>query len=75
MARCIDRWCQGRALRRWVIIDAKMIELLVARIKPAHGFSQFFHVGLLLALPLTILVLVRIGGGFVQLALSLVQKL
>jgi len=44
----------------------------VARIKPAHGFSQFLHVALLLALPAALLVLVRLQGGFVQLALSLV---
>ncbi len=49
-----------------------MMRLLVARIKPAHGFSQFLHFGLVLALPVVLLVLVRLGGGFVQLALSLV---
>ena len=49
-----------------------MMRLLVARIKPVHGFSQFFHIALLLVLPLVLLVLVRLQGGFVQLALSLV---
>ena len=49
-----------------------MIRLLTARIKPAHGFSHIVHIALLLALPAALLVLVRLGGGFVQLALSLV---
>jgi hypothetical protein len=49
-----------------------MIRLLAAKIKPAHGFSHFVHIALLLALPAALLVLVRLGGGFVQLALSLV---
>src|SRR5690242_14825273 len=49
-----------------------MMRLLVARIKPAHGFSQLLHFGLVLALPAVLLVLIRLQGGFVQLALSLV---
>lgn len=48
------------------------MRLLAARIKPAHGFSHFLHLGLVLLLPLVTLGLVRLGGGFVQLALSLV---
>jgi len=48
------------------------MRLLAARIKPAHGFSHVFHIALQLALPAVLLVLVRLGGGFVQLALSLV---
>ena len=48
------------------------MRLLVARIKPAHGFSQLLHFGLVLALPAVLLVLIRLQGGFVQLALSLV---
>ncbi len=48
------------------------MRLLVARLKPAHGFSQFLHVALQLALPAALLALVRLQGGFVQLALSLV---
>lgn len=48
------------------------MRLLIARIKPAHGFSHFLHLGLVVLLPLVALVLVRLGGGFVQLALSLV---
>lgn len=48
------------------------MRLLVARIKPVRGFSQLLHVALLLVMPLVLLVLVRLGGGFIQLALSLV---
>lgn len=44
----------------------------MARIKPAHGFSQVLHFLLLLVLPVVLLVLVRLGGVFVELALSLV---
>ena len=43
---------------------------LIAKIKPASGFSQFIHVGLNILLPLIIFVLVRIE--FVQLALVLI---
>ena len=49
-----------------------MMRLITARIKPAHGFSQIVHVALTLALPAVLLILVRLQGGFVQLALSLV---
>lgn len=49
-----------------------MMRLLVARIKPANGFAQFLHIGLVLILPLVLLGLVRLQGGFVQLALALV---
>ncbi len=51
---------------------AYMMRLLAARIKPAHGFSQLVHVGLLLALPAALIILVRLGGGFVDVALCLV---
>ena len=44
----------------------------MARLKPARGFSHVLHLGLNLALPLVLLVLVRLQGGFVQLALSLI---
>ena len=40
--------------------------------KPARGFAHVFHIVLVSALPLVLLVLVRLQGGFVQLALSLV---
>ncbi|MGH7157704.1 MAG: hypothetical protein ACREGD_01305 [Candidatus Saccharimonadales bacterium] len=43
---------------------------LIAKIKPASGFSQFLHIGLNILLPLLIFVLVRIE--FVQLALVLI---
>lgn len=49
-----------------------MMRFLVARIKPAHGFSQLLHLGALLVLPAVLLILVRLQGGFIQLALSLV---
>lgn len=45
---------------------------LLAKIKPAHGFSYLVHLGLRLLLPLALFVLVRLPGEFVQLALSLV---
>lgn len=48
------------------------MRLLVAKIKPAHGFSHFLHFGLVLMLPLAVLVLVRLQGGFVGIALGLV---
>lgn len=48
------------------------MRLLAAKIKPAHGFAHILHIGLLIALPIVLLVLVRLQGGFVQLALSLV---
>ena len=48
------------------------MRLLVARIKPAHGFSQFVHLGLMLALAAVLLVLVRLQGSFIGVALSLV---
>ncbi len=44
----------------------------MARIKPARGFSQLFHWGLELAVPLALLILVRLQGGFIGLALALV---
>lgn len=49
-----------------------MIKFVSARIKPAHGFSQFLHIGLLLALPIVLLALVRLQGGFVGVAAVLV---
>lgn len=48
------------------------MRLITARIKPAHGFSQFLHLGLVLALPIVLLALVRLQGGFVGVALVLV---
>lgn len=44
----------------------------MARIKPARGFAQLLHYALLLVLPLALLVLVRLGGGFIGIALSLI---
>ncbi len=49
-----------------------MMKLLAARFKPAHGFSQLIHIGLNIALPLVLLALVRLQGGFIQVAVSLV---
>jgi len=49
-----------------------MMRLLVARIKPAHGFSQFLHVGLMLLLPVVLLALVRLQGSFIGVALVLI---
>lgn len=43
---------------------------LVAKIKPASGFSQFVHIGLNVLLPVMVFILVRIN--FVQLALILI---
>jgi len=48
------------------------MRLLVARIKPAHGFSQFLHVGLMLLLPVVLLALVRLQGSFIGVALVLI---
>ena len=48
------------------------MKLVMDKLKPARGFSYILHLGLILLLPLTTLVLVRLQGGFVQLALSLV---
>lgn len=48
------------------------MKLLAARFKPAHGFSQLIHIGLNIALPLVLLALVRLQGGFIQVAVSLV---
>ncbi len=46
---------------------------LVAKIKPASGFSNLVHFGLVLLLPLVIFLLARVQqANFVQLALSLV---
>jgi hypothetical protein len=49
-----------------------MMKLVMDKLKPARGFSYILHLGLVLLLPLTTLVFVRLQGGFVQLALSLV---
>ncbi len=46
------------------------MRLLLRKIKPANGFSHFFHLGLLIILPAVIFVLVRLS--FVQLALSII---
>jgi hypothetical protein len=46
------------------------MRLLLRKIKPANGFSNFFHLGLLIILPAVIFVLVRLD--FVQLALSII---
>lgn len=48
------------------------MKFLVDRIKPAHGFSQIFHVLIQLVLPLVLLVLIRLGGGFIDIALLLI---
>lgn len=46
---------------------------LIAKIKPASGYSNLVHIGLVLLLPLAMFLLVRIQpANFVQLALSLV---
>src|ERR1017187_6909274 len=49
-----------------------MMKLVMDKLKPARGFSYILHLGLVLLLPLMTLVLVRLQGGFVQLALSLI---
>lgn len=49
-----------------------MMRLLVDRIKPAKGFSHLFHIGIQLILPAVLLILVRLEGAFVEIALSLV---
>jgi hypothetical protein len=49
-----------------------MAILMVDKIKPARGFSYLLHLGLVLLLPIITLIFVRLQGGFVQLALSLV---
>src|SRR5581483_11810439 len=49
-----------------------MMRLLAARIKPAHGFAHILHIALLAALPVVTLALVRLQGGFTDLALALV---
>lgn len=46
------------------------MRLLLYKLKPANGFSYFFHLGLLVVLPAAVFVLVRLG--FVQLALSMI---
>lgn len=43
---------------------------LVAKIKPASGFSHFLHLGLLILLPATVFVLIRLN--FLQLAIAVV---
>lgn len=48
------------------------MRLLVSRIKPAHGFSQFLHVGLVILLPAILLALVRLQGSFIGVAFALV---
>ena len=50
---------------------------LVAKIKPANGFSHLFHIGLQVLLPIAIFVLIRLNSSsvstvFIQLALSIV---
>ena len=49
-----------------------MIRPIVAKLKPASGVSYFLHLGLLVLLPLTIFVFVRLGNTFVQLAFLIV---
>jgi hypothetical protein len=49
-----------------------MMRFLAERIKPAHGYSQWLHIALVMIMPIALLVLVRLQGAFVQLALSLV---
>ncbi|HVV67010.1 MAG TPA: hypothetical protein VHB72_02980 [Candidatus Saccharimonadales bacterium] len=47
-----------------------MMRLFLRRIKPASGFSHFFHLLLVIVLPVAAFILVRLG--FVQLALSII---
>jgi hypothetical protein len=46
------------------------MRLLLQKFKPASGFSHFFHLFLLVVLPISVFILVRLG--FVQIALSLI---
>jgi hypothetical protein len=46
------------------------MRLPLRKLQPASGFAHFLHIGLLIVLPATAFILVRLG--FVQLALSLV---
>lgn len=48
------------------------MKFLVDRIKPVHGFSQILHVLLQLVLPAVLLVLVRLQGAFIDIALLLI---
>jgi hypothetical protein len=55
-------------LSLWVVMRP-----LVTKLKPAQGFAQVFHVGLLVLLPLTVFVLVRLnfaGLAYVVILLS-----
>jgi len=45
---------------------------LHTKVKPAQGFSHYFHIGLTTLLPLILYVLVRLDGGFVQAAIALI---
>lgn len=45
---------------------------LLFKIKPVNGVSYFLHLGLLILLPIVVFVFVRLGNGFVQLALSII---
>jgi hypothetical protein len=44
---------------------------LLNKLKPANGFSHFFHLGLLVTLPLVVFVLLRLGQP-IQVALSII---
>ena len=48
------------------------MKFLVDRIKPVHGFSQVLHIFFQLALPAVVLVLVRLQGAFIEIALLLI---
>lgn len=45
---------------------------LHTKIKPAQGYSHYFHIGLTTFLPVIVYVLVRLEGGFVQAAIALI---
>lgn len=45
---------------------------LHTKVKPAQGFSHYFHIGLTTFLPVIVYVLVRLDGGFVQAAMALI---
>jgi hypothetical protein len=47
---------------------------LTAKIKPAKGFAQFFHIGLLLLLPILVFVMVRLNLVGIAVALIVLSK-
>lgn len=48
------------------------MRFLVERIKPARGFSHVLHILFQLVLPMVVLVLVRLQGAFIEIALLLI---